>query len=168
MADQYLTISGNRKTMVSATVSSAGAANAGDIVALDTDGYLSLSVLPTGVGPDTKTIVASETLTAGNLVNIWNDSGTPKVRKADATAAGKEADGFILTSVDSAANALVYFEGVITGLTSLTVGARYYLNTTAGGITTTPGSSAGNVLQYVGRAISATELSFEPDDGVVL
>lgn len=49
----------------------------------------------------------------------------------------------------------------------LTVG-RYYLDTTAGGITATPPSATNNVSQYVGKAISATELNFEPDDGVIV
>lgn len=168
MADKYVSISSGRRTLVEATVTSAGAANNGDIVALDTDGRLNLSMMPTGIGPDTKTIVASEALSAGNLVNVWNDTGTAKARKADATTSGKEAVGFVLSAAASAANALVYFEGVITGLSGLTPGTRYYLATTAGGTTATAPSASGNVCQYIGTAISATELSFEPDDGLIM
>jgi hypothetical protein len=63
----------------------------------------------------------------------------------------------------------VYKEGTITGLSSLTIGARYYLSgSTAGAITTTAPTTAGHIVQYIGYAISATELVFEPSDPIVL
>ena len=168
MADKYLTINAGRRQLVEATVTSAGAASAGKMTALGADGRFDLTVMPTGVGPDTKSIVASETLSAGNLVNVWSDAGTPKARKADATVAGKECCGFTLAGASAGQPALVYFEGVITGLTGLTPGARYYLATTAGGTTATAPSATGNVCQYVGTAISTTELTFEPDAGDIM
>lgn len=139
------------------------------VVLTKSDGTLDLSIMPTGIGPDTATITASEGLAAGDLVNVWNDSGTEKVRKADATAEGKEAHGFVLSAFAGAAAALVYFEGKITGLSSLTPGARYYLSASSPGVlTATPPSSAGNVVQYVGTAVSATVLSFEPNDAITV
>jgi hypothetical protein len=48
------------------------------------------------------------------------------------------------------------------------LGARYYLSTTPGTITATPVTGSGRVDQYVGTALAATELNFEPDDGVTL
>jgi 3-oxoacyl-[acyl-carrier protein] reductase len=56
-----------------------------------------------------------------------------KVRKADATAVGKEANGYVLASVTSGDAATVYFDDEITGLTSLTPGARYYLSAASPG-----------------------------------
>lgn len=167
MADKLLQIVSNRPTEVEATVVSAGAGNAGDAVALGSDGKLDLSVMPTGIGPDITSLIASEALSGGDFVNVWNDAGTPKVRKADATAAGKEADGFVLDAVLSGASASVYHEGANTSLSGLTIGARYYLSTTPGAATLTPGSATGNVLQYLGRAVSATKLVFEADEGIV-
>lgn len=152
----------------SATVVSTGPAQAGDIVSLDPTGKLDPTVLPTGVGPDTSSIEASENLNAGDLVNVFNDASTPKVRKADATIVGKEADGFVLSAVTSGANALVYFEGVNTALSGLVPGAKLFLDTTAGGVTDTAPSTGGNVLQKVGRAISATAMTFEPGQGIEL
>ncbi len=148
--DQYLTIANGRKQLSTPTVTSAGVANDGDIVALGTDGRLDLTVMPIGIAPDLKSIVSSENLTAGNVVNVWNDAGTVKVRKADSTNSGKEAIGFVLTGVTAPSSASVYFEGINTALSGLTPGARYYLATTAGTITATPPTAAGNVLQYVG------------------
>lgn len=124
--------------------------------------------MPVGIGADTASVVTSEDLAAGDFVNIWDDSGTPKARKADATATGKEAVGFVLASSTSGNNATVYFEGSNTQLSGMTPGARQYLSTTAGGRTETAPSTASNVVQYLGRAISATVLSFEPSDAVEL
>jgi hypothetical protein len=57
----------------------------------------------------------------------------------------------------------------IHGLAGLTPGARYYLDAAvAGGITDTPPAGAGNLVQEVGVALSATELLFNPKVGVTL
>jgi hypothetical protein len=148
-------------------VTSTGTANAGDIPALDDSGHLDASLMPVGFGGDTKVVVASEALSAGNLVNLWDNAGTINVRKADASAEGKDAQGFVLDAVASGAQATVYFARKITGLSGLTNGARYYLATTPGGVTATAVSGVGKVDQYIGRAVSATEIAFEPDDYVV-
>ena len=90
---------------VAGVVVSAGSANDGDIPALDAGGKLDISVMPAGIGADTSVVPSSENLAAGDLVSLWNDSGTIKARKADATTSGKQADGFVLTAVTSPANA---------------------------------------------------------------
>lgn len=167
MADKYLRNNAGVITELEATVTSAGAGNAGDIVALDGTGRLDNSVMPVGIAADTASIPASENLTAGDFVNVWNDAGTTKVRKADATSTGKFAHGFVLASVTAPANATVYFEGTNTQVTSVT-GGRLYLATTAGGWTATAPSSAGNVVQAVGVGTSSTTINFEPDTPVVL
>lgn len=167
MADKYLFLNAGRITEREIKVASAGAADAGKAVGLDASGRIDGTMMPVGIGADTALIQASENLAAGDLVNVWN-SGGPRARKADAATSGKEANGFVLAAVTSGANATVYFEGAITGLAGLTPGARYYAATTPGQITATPPAAAGNVVQYVGTAISATSLSFEPDDGIIL
>jgi hypothetical protein len=164
----FLRLVAGRLVEVLGIQASAGAGDAGKIPALDASGKLDPTMMPVGVGADTKALVASEALSAGNLVNVWNDTGTPKARKADGTTAGKEANGFVLAAVDQDATATVYLEGTITGLSGLTPGARQYLHTTAGGRTETAPSGSGNVVQSVGVALSATELSFEPQEPVTL
>jgi hypothetical protein len=159
-AKKYFQNTSGKITEKAATIVSSGASNEGDIVALDAGGKLDLSVMPTGIGADIATIPASENLAAGDLVNIWNDGGTTKVRKADATAAGKEAHGFVKAGVTAPANASVYFEGDNSGLTGL-VGGDLYLSTTAGQTTSTAPSGSGNVIQLVGVATSATAMNFE-------
>lgn len=146
---------------------SAGAGDAGKIVALDAAGRIDNSMMPVGIGADTASIVSSENLAAGDLVNVWNNTGTANVRKADATTSGKEAHGFVLAAVTTPAAATVYFEGTNTAVTGLTPGNQF-LATTAGLATATAPSAAGNVVQRVGIATSATSLNFEAQSPIVL
>lgn len=154
-------------TIVNSTTSSAGAGDSGKLAALDAAGRLDESMMPVGIGADTSSIATSENLAAGDLVNIFNDGGTAKARKADATTAGKEAHGFVLDAVTSPANATVYFEGPNTSVTGLTPGVQY-LTTTAGTSSTTAPSASGNIVQRVGFATSATNLNFQSNQPIVL
>jgi hypothetical protein len=167
-AKKYLRMLSGRVTELAATVQSAGAGNDGDLVALDSAGKIDSSVLPTGVGAETKVVPASEALTAGQWVNFYLDTATEKCRKADATTQGKEADGFVLAGVNSGANATVYLTGINNQLSGLTKGAMYYLHTTAGAGSATAPSGSGNVVQALGKSLSDTEISFHPGTPVTL
>lgn len=165
-AKKFLRLVNGVLTEIFGVQTSAGAGNAGDLVSLDDSGRIDNSMMPVGIGADTATITASETLAAGDWVNVWNDSGA-KVRKADATTAGKEVHGFVLAAVTSGNPATVYFEGTNTQVTGQTPGP-VYLQTTAGtGGATTP-SASGNVVQQIGVAVSATAVNFERGMPIVL
>lgn len=153
-------------SITNAKASSAGAADAGAVVALDGAGRIDSTMMPVGLGADTKSIQASEALAAGDFVNIHN-SGGARVRKADATTAGKDAHGFVLAGAASGANATVYFEGANTGVTGQTPGP-VFLATTAGTASATAPSAAGNVVQRIGFATSATEINFQAQTPVTL
>lgn len=148
---------GGASEIVSTQVGGGGSANL--IPALDASGRLDASMMPSGIAADTAVITTSEALSAGDFVNIWNSTGA-KVRKADATVAGKEAHGFVLSAVSSGAAATVYFEGSNAGVTGQTPGP-VYLSTTPGQATTTPPSAVGNVVQPIGFAASATLVNFQ-------
>ena len=165
-AKKFLRLVNGVLTEIFGVQTSAGAGNAGDLVSLDDTGRIDNSMMPVGIGADTYTITASETLAAGDWVNVWNDSGA-KVRKADATTAGKEAHGFVLAAVTSGNPATVYFEGTNTQVTGQTPGP-VYLQTTAGTGGPTAPSASGNLVQQVGVALSATSVNFERGTPVVL
>lgn len=132
-----------------------GVADAGKLVHLDSAGLIALEMMPVGIGPDTVVVTALENLSAGDFVEI-TASG---VRKADATN-GRPANGFVLSAFLSAASALVYKDSKNTALVGLTVGAKYYLGA-AGNVTTSVNTNAGELLQFLGYATSATVLDVE-------
>jgi hypothetical protein len=160
--EKFFYDNGGRQTDKAATTNSAGAADAGKIVALDTAGLLDITMMPTGVTAEAKTIVASEALSSGDLISLWNDSGTSKMRKADATTAGKEADGYVKDAVLSGASGTAFFDSINTGVSGLTIDTIYYLSTTAGGVTSTAPSATGNVVQEIGKTSATGELIFRP------
>lgn len=169
MSQKFQTFEGGAWKLLSAIQTSAGAGDAGKIPALDSAGRLSTTMMPTGIGAETVTVLASEALTAGNFVNVYNNAGTPNVRKSDATTAGKEANGFVLAGVSSGASATVYLSGLNTQLTGLTVG-RYVISTTPGAVIAIASApaTAGNVVQEIGFAMSATTISFKPQEPVTM
>lgn len=159
----------NASGVLDPTLLNAATTGANKIPLLDGSGRLDPSTMPTGIGQDAASIVASETIAAGALVNVWNNSGTPNVRNADGTAEGKEANGFVLAGVSASASATVFFEGRITGLTGLTPGARQYLSaSTPGTATATAPTTAGNVVQYIGVAVSASSIDFEASNPITV
>lgn len=164
--DKYIRNNAGTLTEQAAIQSSAGAGDAGKIPALDASGRLDTSMMPVGIAADTAAITASEALAAGDYVNVWN-SGGAKARKADATTAGKEAHGFVLAAVTNGAVATVYFEGSNTAVTGQTPGP-VFLSTTAGQGAAAAPSGAGNVVQRVGFATSATSVNFQSQPPVVL
>jgi hypothetical protein len=167
-AKKFLTIVSGVKTLLSALTTSSGAGDEGNLVALNSSGKVDATMMPAGIGADTCVANASETLSAGDMVNLWDDAGTLKARKADATAAGKECDGFTSEGVNSGDPATITLDGTLSGLSGLTIGAHYFVSTTPGTITLTAPSTGGNVYQSVGKAKSATELIFERGEPITI
>ncbi|EIK96040.1 hypothetical protein PMM47T1_13810 [Pseudomonas sp. M47T1] len=170
MVDKVLQRVAGKTQQYTPVITSAGAASAGKIPALGSDGKLDSSMYNSGSGTTTQSIVASEALSAGAFVNKYSNGGTINVRLAD-NSNSRPAHGFVLTAVASAANATVYpLDGINTALTGLTPGTDYYLGT-AGGVVTAldaTAATAGTLDQKLGVAYSATELDTEDYDYVVL
>lgn len=156
-----------RKLLVEGLAQSTGVADANKIIQTGVDGKLDLSLLPTGVGPAVAIIEASEALATGDFVNVWNDGGVAKVRKADSSN-DRRASGFIKEAVVATDSATVYFEGQNDDLSGLTAGQKLWLGA-AGAVQTTPPVLPGNVIhQYLGKAISATAMDVEIDEEILL
>lgn len=163
---KYIALVAGRKQEVSGLAASAGAGDAGKIPQLDGTGRLDPTMMPVGLGADTALITTSEALAAGDYVNIHNSAGA-KARKADATTVGKEAHGFVLAAFASATVATIYFESTNTQVTGQTPGV-IYLSTVAGLGTTTAPTAAGQTVQVIGYATSATTVNFNANDTVLL
>jgi hypothetical protein len=166
MAEKFIQLVSGELTENEGLQSSAGASDAGKIPALDGTGRFSETMMPVGIGVESKSMVASENLSASDLVNIWNDSGTQKARKADASN-NRRAHGYVLEAVTSGQSATVRFEQSITGLSGLTPGATQFLGV-SGAMTATPPSTATHISQQIGVAVTADEVSFEPQQPITL
>jgi hypothetical protein len=168
-AKKYTGLSNGIRVEVPGTVTSAGVSDDGKIVSLDPSGKLDATLFPPGLS-SAQIVQASETLAAGDAINLHDVSGSIRVRKADASFAnaGKSCDGFVAAGVASGANATVLQEGANVASAGLTVGARVYLAATPGGVTSTPPATAGHTVQCVGRAMSATSYLFDKEEPTVL
>jgi hypothetical protein len=98
-------------------------------------------------------LLASETLTAGDLVNIFSGG----VRRASNDDLTKQAHGFVTQSRAATNPVVVFYSGLNTNVTGLTAGARYFLST-AGSEATTPPTATARLSQEVGVAVSTTAL----------
>ena len=154
---------GRRGEKVSTQVSS-GVPNAGEIPALDANGKLDQSLMPAGVAPDTTVLDASEALAAGDYLNMWDDTGTMKLRLAD-NSNDRRAHGFTKEAVALGNPVIMFRETTNSFRTGQTVGTRQYLGTLGQSTESTPTGSV--ILQYLGTAHSATEINIELSDEIV-
>lgn len=165
---KYIALTAGVLTEETAINTTAGAADAGKVIRTDASGLLPVTMLPTGVGVEAITVTASEAISAGAFVNLWNSTGL-KARNADATVVGKEAIGFALTSIASAGSGLIYLLATQnSAVTGKTVGARQWLSTTPGSSTETAPTATGNIVQQLGFATSATNIVFNPSQPVTV
>lgn len=105
---------------------------------------------------------AGEALTQWDVVYL---SSSSTWLKADNDAAGKwPARGVVVATTSNGAAATVLVSGVFRddGGTSWTVGSNLYLSATAGAMTSTSPSSAGQTNQALGYAIAAHIVSVQP------
>lgn len=153
-------VSGGFRKIAAATTGGVG--SAGKIAQLDAGGQWPESMMPNGIGADIENAPASEALSGGDAVNIWWDTDTLRVRKADASDPAKPCNGFVPEAVTLAAQADVYYSGKVTGVSGLTPGAPVFLSASeAGGVTSTAPSASGQIVQRVGWAVSETAFLFE-------
>ncbi|MEO0132746.1 MAG: hypothetical protein ABIK73_07455 [candidate division WOR-3 bacterium] len=164
---KYVKVNGGQLVEEIAIHQSSGSSDGNKIVRTRSDGFLDPTFFPPGIGPQSIVVVAGESLSAGNLVYIGSDG---KAYKADASGANqsKIAIGFVTSSFAANDDATVYTEGVISGLSGLTPGGRYFLTATPGTFSSTAPTTAGHAWQPVGYAINATTFLFRPDSPVTL
>lgn len=112
--------------------------------------------------------IAGETLTSGNAVYL--DSPTGKLYKAIANSTIDEASviGFAQENVTSGSATDILVGGAL-ATSGLSPGAFYFLSaSSAGFITTTPPSTAGQFVTRVGEAGASTQLAVRPEPPIQL
>ena len=106
-----------------------------------------------------KTMTAEVSLNIRDIVYISSaDNVSPADANAESTA---RVIGFAEAAASPAATVSVVTQGALGGFSGLTVGARYFLSETAGGITATPPSTDESCIVQVGYAISTTMLCIQ-------
>lgn len=114
--------------------------------------------------PPTVPATATETLAAGQPVNLFDNAGTPSVRLADNTL-DRPASGYVLVDVAIGVIADVYLDGVNTAMSLLGLGiATEYFLGAAGAYTTTQTSTSGDFVQRLGRTTTPDVLVWEADE----
>jgi hypothetical protein len=177
MADKYVALdtTSGRLKQTEGTVTSSGSGQAGKIVALDSSGKLDPSVVPAGAGGESvQSITATEAMDAGAWVNIYNNAGSPAIRKALAQDTTKNAHGFIKASVGAGSPANVYKGGdndkiPVGSFGAADIGKMVFLSAaTAGASTLTPPSGTGQLIQPLGKIVNidATYITVDMDLGM--
>ena len=139
---------------------SAGAADAGKIFVPGASGQWDETLIPNSDGA--RAFMASEALSAGDFVNVHDDGGVPKLRKADASSIATRAHGFVKATADVGDTVKFYESGALGGFTALTVGSIYFLSdATAGEPVAAAPTTTGHIAQAVGVAVSATEIQVD-------
>lgn len=107
---------------------------------------------------------ALEPIAQGAPVNFFAPAGVLFARNAIASDFGHQADGFcsqVGGLVAGQIGEFIWNDGVITNLSGWVPGSRYWLDaSTPGNYTLTPPSSAGEITQSLGVAITATSFRF--------
>lgn len=100
---------------------------------------------------------AGEAIDAAEIVYI---SAADTVSLADAST-NYEAIGVANNTAALSANVDVVSEGVVSGFTGLTAGSRYFLDSTAGAVTTTAPTGSGARVVQVGFAKNTTDMQLQ-------
>lgn len=108
---------------------------------------------------------AAEAIGPGAIVNVFNSAGAAKVQNANATNNTKQAHGYCNVAAGVALGdylEVILFSGLCTLFSGLTPGQMYFLSTVAGSIQIAEPVAAGNIGQFVGIALDANSLFFNP------
>lgn len=108
-------------------------------------------------------VPAGVNLTAGQIVNLYDNAGTLNARLAQANAASTMAHGIVNETVLAGETASINFLRTYTELIGgLAVGTLYYLDpAVAGGITNVRPAAAGQIIQPIGVGLTSSTFAMD-------
>ena len=123
---------------------------------------------PYATGGNSIAVIASANIAMGEPVNLYNNAGVLNARPASSAPTVAPCHG-ICTSLAGIASgsAGIITRGplVVTGLSGLTLGANYWLSS-GGAMATAADTASGHIEQYLGVAISTTQLFYSPSSWI--
>jgi hypothetical protein len=105
-------------------------------------------------------VQASQAIAANDFVNIYDNAGDLRVRKADASDPTKFANGFAPAAIALAATGLVAFAGLNAAVVAVSASQVYLDDAVPGGFTAAPPSTAGHIVQPLGPALEGLGVAF--------
>jgi len=110
----------------------------------------------------------ASSITIGQAVYL-KSNGAVDLAKANAAGTSRAIGIVFDASISAAASGSIATDGVVVGLSGLTAGSVYYLSeATAGLLTTTAPSTAGQFVQKIGTALSTTSILVDIEEPIVL
>lgn len=146
-AEKYIAVESGQLVEKETVTTGGSAGDAEELIRLDSAGRIDPSLYAAPADAHSYSVECDETLSANQMVNIFNDAGAVKVRKAN--KAGKPAHGYIesgTAAVAAGGNITVSF-GRIAKIT--VAAANRYLSTET--CSSTPASVTGQLVQEVLR-----------------
>jgi hypothetical protein len=114
-------------------------------------------------------VLASEAISAGAFINIYNNSGTINVRNAKADDPAKFAVGFSPLAIGNGAVGFILFFGLNSAITVATPASQVWLSdSVAGSFQTSAPTTAGHIIQSLGPAVDGVGIIFHPGPTVEL
>ncbi len=110
-------------------------------------------------------VIASEPLTAGDWVSLWDSGGDARVRKSDHASLDKEVDGYVLVGVASGAVAEVFTSGMNTAVVGQQLGPVFAAAAGAGAASAGAGAA---FAQRIGTAVRPDAVVFSRGTAVGL
>ena len=161
--------SNNQPQQYTPLQASAGSGSAGAIPALNAAGLIDETMLPEALAT---TILASEAIAAGAMVNVWDNSGTLNVRNANATDTTKPCNGWAPSAIGSSSTGQINFGGInpsvaLGAFTVANIGQQVFLSTVSGGVVIASNAfSSGNLVQSLGTIVdvgATVSVAFIPE-----
>lgn len=113
-------------------------------------------------------IISFDGIAKGDLVRAPNSGLGNKISLASGLAGNQLAIGYAAAAAVTDGPVTIFVEGIINTFSGLLLGRAYFLsNVTRGGVSLTPANGSGQRAQFIGFAISATEIVFHPNRGVM-
>lgn len=112
-----------------------------------------------GEDSDISVVIAFEEINSGQAIHLFDDNGVTRARLADSSVP-YEAHGFAITSTLQGEYVPFSTDRAKLSLSGVMAGRTYYVST-SGGITASPPSTTGHIIQRVGYGTNINVLQVE-------